>query len=278
MKAIALATLTVLTSTGSCGSETGPPTTAAPEQSTVRGADPGAFLPSTCLGQDDLRAWRRVDPMTLPVDWNPDGTWPGSHCPWSVLVREGIPIVFSGRSRHPSAPAFLNATSKGLSAVQRTSAGVLVGFNRGEWGGSLGWYSEKGSLIRQLLDSNVVGILPAFGGFVALTYQGYREGRATEIRDKSGQFEVGRTAELPRAPAAGDVDSDGTILVVTGVGLLRLSRDLRAHPVLEVDWGTLQPVSLAIGRDGIAYVGMRGLVVELQMATQPPKETWLFPF
>ena len=60
--------------------------------------------------------------------------------------------------------------------------------------------------------------------------------------------------------------------------MLRLSRELRLSHVLDADWWMLNPVSLALWRHGTAYVGMRGVVVEVQLSATPPKQTWLYPF
>jgi hypothetical protein len=37
------------------------------------------------------------------------------------------------------------------------------------------------------------------------------------------------------------------------------------------------PVSIALDHARNAYVGMRGIVVEIALANDPPTETWLFP-
>lgn len=280
MKAVALVALSVLTDAGSCDSTASEQTTPEPERSFVTGADPGGFLPSVCLGQDDLRAWRRAEPTNLPIG-EPRMTSPGSECEWVVVMRNGIPIVFADRKNRHALPAgFSRAdTSDYPRAVQKGRAGVLLGFDGGEWGGSLRWYSENGALKQQLLDSNVVAILPAFGQFVALTYVGHgSHGRVVEVRDGAGRFDIGRAIDLPRPPYAGGVEADGTILVVTGEGLFRLSPDLQITQLLEANWWMLHPVSLAIPHRNTVYVGMRGIVVEVQLSTTPPRETWLYPF
>jgi hypothetical protein len=247
------------------------------ERTVVLGAPPGAFLPSSCMGEDDLRSWRRFDPNHLTEEQHESAR--GSQCGWSVVLRDGIPIVSAAQRFRFPAEFSRYASLDGVSALQRTAAGDLLGTDGGEWGGSLRWYSAKGELKQTLLEDNVVGIIPAFGQFVALTYVGHgSRGRAIEVLLRGGRFEIGRTVDLPVRPVAGAVEREGTILIASGKGLHRLSAGFAMHPVLEATWWRLHPTSLALGSATTAYVGLRGVVVELQLATTPPKQTWLYPF
>jgi hypothetical protein len=261
------------------GCESGPNAGLAPkaERTVVLGAPPGAFFPSQCMGEDDLRSWRRVDPNHLTEEQHESAR--GSQCNWSVTLRDGIPIVSAAQRFRVSAEFSRYASLDGVSALQRGSAGDLLGTNGGEWGGSLRWYSAKGDLKQVLLEDNVVAIIPAFGQFVALTYVGHgSRGRAIEVLHRGGRFEIGRTVDLPGRPVAGDVEQEGTILIASGKGLHRLSAEFALHPVLEAAWWRLHPTSLALGNVTTAYVGLRGVVVELHLSTAPPKQIWLYPF
>lgn len=275
MKALALV-FPIIVSVSAC--ESTRVTQSAPaESSAPLRAGPGGFLPTVCLGQDDARAWQRTDPTT--IGWEVPETWRGSQCPWSVIMRNGIPIVVAGaRARKSATPEFVpEDTSERPGAVQRGRSGVLAGFDGGEWGGSLRWYSVPDAPGHVLLDSNVVALLRTTERFVALTYVGHgSQGRAVEVLDKPGGFEVGEMVDLPHAPSTGAVETGGDILVAAGRTLLRLSRGLQATVLL--DNLVRPPVSLAIAERDTVYLGMHGLVVELQMSTEPPTQTWLYPY
>jgi hypothetical protein len=277
---LAWGVLSVSMLAGACDAETSPQTRgmAETERTPRLGAGPGGFLPSTCMGQEDLRAWRRAEPTDVSLDIGARKAWPGSHCEWSVVVHDGVAVVSADQPKTLPVPFPLDEARGQLRAVQKAGPGVLLGFDGGEWGGSLIWYARtKGE--HRLLDSNVVAIVPAFGSFVVLTYEGHgSRGRGVQVRVQEGGFEIAKTVDLPAAPVGGDVESQGSILVATGTGLLRLSQDLQVHPVLDANWWILHPVTLAIGRAGIVYVGMRGIVVEVQLSTEPPTQTWLYPF
>jgi len=275
MKVLALATLIVTAGMGGC--EPTPAQSAPePESSSPLGAGPGGLLPSVCIGRDDVRAWRRVDPAT--VNWEVPDSWRGSECAWSVTMHNGIPIVFAKDEARRATPRCPDGNSSGRRCVfQRGRAGLLVGYDGGEWGGSLGWQAPSSDSRHVLLDANVIAILPAVNNFVALTSVGHgSESRAVEVVDMGDRFEVGRTVDLPGPPLASAVESGGSILVGARRTLLRLSRGLQPHLLLESLVRT--PVSLTIASSEIVYVGMQGLVVELRMSTTPPTQTWLYPF
>ena len=276
-----LAWVALLLATFACNRRSTSTTQASPnpEQSAVLGAGPGEFFPSLCMGQEDLRVWRRVDLTAVTPDMHEKSR--GSHCDWSVVMRQGVPIVSAKQhDGHPLPSGFSPLDNPGRpSAVQQRDAGVLLGFDRGEWGGSLRWYSRKGALERRLLDDNVVAILPAFEQFLVLTYFGHgSRPRVVEVREVAGRFELGRTIDLPAKPSAGAIDSQGDVLIVTGKGLFKVTRHLQVEALLETNWWMFHPGALALGRDSTAYVGMRGAVVEVQLSTRPPKQTWLYPF
>jgi len=154
-----------------------------------------------------------------------------------------------------------------------------VGFNRGEWGGALLWYADDGKLRSKLLDDNIVELLPAPSGFTVfagLSHLGSDTGRVVELAEYSDLYRVGRTADLGSAPLALVVERGGTTLVATMAGLVRFGPDFRVQPLLRSRWGMLYPVSLALTGE-TAYVGMRGIVAEVQLGPGAPKETWLFP-
>jgi hypothetical protein len=153
---------------------------------------------------------------------------------------------------------------------------VLFGFNHGEWGGSLRWYSDDGTFKRELLDDNIVELLSVTNGFTVfagLSHLGSDTGRATELVDTGTLFRPGRSAELGSAPRAVLVESGGTVLVATMTGIVRLSTDFQVARLLSTSWGMFYPVSLALHAE-TAYVGMRGIVAEVQLGADPATETW----
>jgi len=234
----------------------------------ARGADPGGFLPTVCLGQEKLRFWRRFNPLTV-TDEALERTR-GTHCEWSVVVEGGEPIVTA--AKHPR-PATLRGF-EGASAVEKGAPGYLVGFDWGEFGGSLSWFSLHGESKQTLLDESVLAILRTPEHFVVLTTEGHGDdGWAYEVMAYFDRFEVRRRVELPGAPTASAPEPGGGILLATREGLLRLSPVFELVPLLEARWS---PLSLTLDAN-VAYVGMRGEVAAVQLSQKRATVTWFLP-
>jgi hypothetical protein len=99
-------------------------------------------------------------------------------------MRNGVPTATQRRdSPLELPPKFHLPDGRDSPRVARQGrAGVLLGYNHGEWGGSLLWCSDEGSVHGVLLNDNVVAILPNDGRFVVLaglSHLGFDEGRVS---------------------------------------------------------------------------------------------------
>jgi hypothetical protein len=251
------------------------------EQIAPAEANPLPFLPTGCPpGEHDVRTWKRIAPWDVTTDRHFSLNY--SPCTWSVSVRDSKVVATAHEDAEPAVPPgfVLPETWGPPRVIVRGRSGVLFGFDRGEWGGALLWYSDDGGFRQKLLKQNIVGILPTQGGFIAfagLSHLGMDRGRVIELVDAGGAFRIGRSMELGSAPSAMVREADGAVLVATTRGLLRVNADFRVELLLATRWGMFYPTSLAIDRDGTAYVGMRGIVAEVHLATKPPDETWRSP-
>lgn len=231
------------------------------------GADPGGFLPTVCWGQERLRFWRRFDPLTV-TDEELERT-KGTDGEWSVVVDHGDPVVVATKRQRP-------ATVRGFvdaSAVEKGAPGYLVGYDHGEWGGSLSWRSLQGAWKQTLLDTNVRAIVRTPEHFVALTTRYGNGGQAYEVVAYFDRFEVGRMVELPGAPKASVVEPGGTVLIATDRGLFRLSPAFELTSVLEAYWS---PRSLTLDGNTV-YVGMYGEVAVVKLSGKQATVSWFLP-
>jgi hypothetical protein len=244
-------------------------------------ADPPAFLPEGCPDvQPGLGTWRPVDPASLSS--NEVLSLNYSRCEWAVTLDGGLVTPSPHAEVRPETiPGFhLPSTWGPPRRIIRRPPGILIGFNRGEWGGALLWYSAAGALQGTLLSENVVEVLPGVGAsivFTGLAHLGGDRGRVVEIRENATRFTVGRSVDLKSAPRAVVREQAGTMLIVTHKGLVRLALDFTAHPLVDARWGMLYPSSVAVDAAGIVYVGMRGVVARLTPAGGAYREEWLFP-
>jgi hypothetical protein len=241
---------------------------------------PPPYLPNGCIpGEHDVRSWKRVDPASLPPEQ--DFGLDYSPCHWSVAMRDGVPTATTYRAPPLSLPPSFHlpdGRDPPPRVAQLGRAGVLLGYNHGEWGGSLLWCSTAGLVQRELLDDNIVAILPVDGRFVVLagvSHLGLDRGRVLELADGLGGFKPLRTTELGSAPTAGAVEPSGGILITTTRGLVRLTPEFHVHRLLDFHWDV--PVNIGLDGSNTAYIGMRGIVAEIKLDSDPPSETWLFP-
>lgn len=253
---------------------------ASPEPTGSTAPPSRSFLADGCPpGQHEVGRWKRIEPATLTGDQR--SSLNNSPCSWDVSVRDGVAIAEAYGDAPPSVPPGFRLPTRWGPArvVERGRAGFLVGFNHGEWGGALNWYSDSGSSRGELLNDNVVDLLAVPNGFIVLTglsHLGSDEGRATELVDTGTVFRIGRSADLGSAPRAAILERDGAAIVATTVGMSRISPSFQVTRLLSSSWGRFYPVSLAL--DGTtAYVGMRGIVAKIELGAATPTETWFSP-
>ncbi|MBA3538425.1 MAG: hypothetical protein H0T79_02250 [Deltaproteobacteria bacterium] len=153
-----------------------------------------------------------------------------------------------------------------------------MGYDAGEWGGSLHWYARDGSQHAQLATRNVHGLV-AFGpnevvALEGLNHMSLRDGNARWLERVHGAWRVGTLARLDAGPVTYATDRD-TIYVVTATSLTRIGRDRRAvvvHPLPKL--GT-QANSMVIDDSGRLWIGMRQLVLRLTRMGERFEAEWL---
>lgn len=196
-------------------------------------------------------------------------------------MRDGVPTATEYRAPPLDLPPQFHLPDGGDQSprvAQQGRAGVLLGYNHGEWGGNLLSCSASGSTQRELLDDNIVAILPMDDRFVVLaglSHLGSDRGRVLELVDDPSGFRPMRTTELGSAPRSAAVERSGAILIATTQGLVRLTPEFHVHRLLDSPWGV--PFSVVLDGSSTAYIGMSGIVAEIKLDSDPPIETWLLP-
>lgn len=197
-----------------------------------------------------------------------------------------------------------------IDAVQ-VEDGYLVGFNRGEWGGELYWYSKNGKKNNEIVGSifsSPIQFIKRDNKIYAITglsHMGMSNGNIIKIDKEQKKWKVEEYIKLPDAPCAIQLDSKDNMLVFTSSGLYSIDKEANLdtlsikirHPIIptiEVEfpndtiiikqkpinvhpkwlWGFLYPNSMVIQND-VVYVGMRGGVYKFDITTK--EEKWLLP-
>ena len=184
----------------------------------------------------------------------------------------------------------------GLSDVEEVDDGYLTGFNRGEYGGELYWFSKDGKKRYEVSGHQIVQFIKrddkiyAIAGLAHLTTS---KGSIIEIEKKKKKWVATEYLKLPTTPVAIQLDSKGNFIVVTdGInwsfnkagmcvinatpGLFSIDRDANIDTLVKAGmWGDyLYPSSMVI-QNGVVYIGMRKGVYKFDLTTK--KDEWLLP-
>jgi HEAT repeat protein len=207
-----------------------------------------------------------------------------SESEWEVFLRDGLVMVTPPRAGHTLTPRppfqpydadYMDPSMRDAYQALKVDDGWLVGFNRGEFGASLWWYSADGkdkvhigrdqvSLFMQLGDS-----IYALEG---LAHLGGNNGSICRLaRDKDGKWASEPFVILNEMPEAALLDRDGTMIVVTTDSVVKVWPSGKMRLLVHSDW--VYPNSAARAADGTLYIGMRGAVVQVSDLEGSPKVT-----
>ncbi len=165
----------------------------------------------------------------------------------------------------------------------QASDGWIIGFNAGEWGGGLWWYSPDGKRRYKISDVQVVGFFKTDAGLFALegiAHMSISRGQIVKlVKGAPGRWMSSRFVDLGGAPEVGVVAPDGLLTVATHDRLLRVNLVTKGMEVLLANafWGGLYPTSMVIAPSGAVYIGMRHGVAEVEKAGGAFRAKWLIP-
>lgn len=200
-----------------------------------------------------------------------------------AVKTDGTAVTFTEKTKHepdtgpalpftPKAPA-----ERGRRHVLAVADGFVIGFDAGEWGGSLWWYSKDGAQSTKLADENVHGLVAfgadAVGAIEGLSHMGTSEGRVRWIERGGGWHGAGET-KLDAGPSTFVAASDA-LYVLTTESLQRVGKDRKAVSIQPVTTAQMYPDSMAIDAAGELWIGMRQFVLRMTPAGGKYKETWL---
>lgn len=178
-------------------------------------------------------------------------------------------------------PQKAEAGLAGHRRVKRVGDGWLVGFDAGEFGGALWWFSADGSERKKLADENVVGFADGASGVLALVglyHMGLNYGKLLLVREgQGGDRRVEVVADLGAAPAAYAMEPDGSLLVATHRKLIRARTTGGVEQLHAPANGFIYPNSMTLSVAGVLHIGMRHFVLRLSPAGGGYKEEWFVP-
>ncbi len=162
-----------------------------------------------------------------------------------------------------------------VGASAKVEDGWLVGFDHGEFGAELCWFSPEGERHYKIEASHVVSFFSLPGGLYAiegLAHLGPGFGSVMRIfkPEPEGRWQTEDVASLPAAPRAVVVDGDGALVVVLANSAVRVGKGGEVSMLFaDAPWWGLYPQSAALSADGRKlYIGMRQFVGELDLPTK----------
>lgn len=167
--------------------------------------------------------------------------------------------------------------------VRRVDDGWLVGFDAGEFGGSLWWFGVDGRERRKLTSDNVVGFADSAAGVLALAglaHMGEDRGGVLLVREgRGGDRKVEPLADLGGAPTAFASESSDSLVVVTFTRVVRVraSGEVEQLYATEGDERLPYPNSLTLSKAGVVHVGMRHFVLRLSPSDSGYRQEWFVP-
>jgi hypothetical protein len=162
----------------------------------------------------------------------------------------------------------------GATRFARVDDGWLVGFNQGEFGAALFWFSSDGQRHYRISEHQVVDFFPYAGGWAAiegLGHLGLARGSIIRItRHGTGRWQARTTLTLPDAPYAVAQVPYGPTLIVLGGSLIAVEALSRWTTLIDkAPWEPLYPHSAVLTADSrTLYVGMRQYVAEFDLQTR----------
>jgi hypothetical protein len=204
---------------------------------------------------------------------------------WRVSVADGHIcadlVPDTERLRTGARPAFEPEADgfRGASQFARVNDGWLVGFNHGEFGAALYWFSKDGRRHYRMSagrsDPQVVAFFPLgndLGAIEGLAHLGLSKGSIIRIARTAAQdrWQVQTVVRLPAAPYAVAVPRSGPVLVVLWDCLVAFDGLRQVEPLLATaPWSGLYPNSAVLSPDEQKlYIGMRQYVGEFDLKTR----------
>jgi hypothetical protein len=164
---------------------------------------------------------------------------------------------------------------KAVAAIAPVVDGYLVGFNEGEWGAVLYWFSRDGKCSYKVSEHQVVDFvvisktLYAIEGLSHLIFSHGSIIKITRSNDR-GRWEAHEWVKLPFAPEAVSLTRDDSMVIALSDALVAVdTRGKIDFLVRDAPWRVLYLSSSVLSADGDkVYLGMRQYVGEFNMKSK----------
>ena len=236
-------------------------------------------------GQQSVTDWKQ---HALPKEEDSISKYNNSVVSWLVSINttgqvtaENKVAKFPSVDTLPFIPVFKTNEAyrfRGFRTVKKVSDGYLLGFNKGEFGGSLHWFSFNGDSTYQISNGLVNYIFEHKSKiYIAhgLAHMGSDDGGINQMLLTNGKWTIGTGADLTYNPEVFLPIKNGVIIVTSKTVLL--FDGLQKIKKIKKDgfWEVLYPQSAVLQNNDL-YIGMRGGIYKINLKSR--KEEWLMPY
>jgi hypothetical protein len=195
---------------------------------------------------------------------------------WRVSNRDGVPFVTikdDSIGLETNSPNFVARVGRFVGGRPfAVNDGWLIGYNQGEFGAALYWFSRDGKDNYKISDHQVVCFFQLSNEVYAiegLAHMLHSRGSIIHIAKDHDRWQATEAVKLPAAPEAIAIRRDGTMLITLSDSLVSVNSKFEIQTLLEyAQWGSLYPNSSILSPDERnLYIGMRQYVVEFYIDT-----------
>ncbi len=160
----------------------------------------------------------------------------------------------------------------------KIKSGWLVGFDKGEWGGNLFWFNEKGTEYEKIANGNIKDLFEIKGEVYAtegLAHLSLSRGQIFKVENNNNKWTVRKKVSIPNVPYSTTLTKDNEFLIATSKGFLKVNKDFEIETLIDEGFWSiyLYPNSMLIEGQTI-YIGMRGGILKTQLG-KTSKQEWL---
>jgi hypothetical protein len=166
----------------------------------------------------------------------------------------------------------------GKRTYQKVENGWLVGFNRGEWGGGLYWFDEKGKngyLIRYAHVKEIFEIEKEIYVVEGLAHLSVSEGEIFKVKKEKEKWEEEKFMKLDESPQTIILDKDNKFIIVFSnkVSSITIKKEIKDIMKEQVWEGYIYSNSMIINDENL-YIGMRSGIIKVNLSHEG-KYYWL---
>ena len=203
---------------------------------------------------------------------------------WRVFIKDNKVHVAKNQSFDDKSlvPFKISHDGKEVLSALQVDDGYLIGFNRGEWGGHLDWFSKDGKVSYEISGDEIVQFIKRKGKNYAiqgLAHLTMSTGSILIIEKENGKWVSKEYLKLPVAPNSIGLGVGDDFFIITNESLLKIDGNRKVIPLVNKGFwfNNIYSDSISIVvKENIVYAGMRAGVYKYNLLTG--MQEWLLPY